>query len=88
LDAEVALDRMKKTSHLHERLTFQSHSRDAMRALLMLCLLLVATEKRAMAYADPGSGSLILQALFAGFVGVLFNIRRLTTWVRDKVSKN
>ena len=37
-----------------------------------------------MAYTDPGSGALIWQALVAGFVGLLFYVRRITTWFNKK----
>ncbi len=35
-------------------------------------------------YTDPGSGALIWQALAAGFVGLLFYVRKLTSWFRAK----
>ncbi len=41
--------------------------------LLALC---VATERRAYAYIDPGSGLLILQNVGAAVTGVLFFFRR------------
>ena len=44
----------------------------------------------ALAYIDPGSGSLLLQILIAGIVGsgVYFRnqVRGLMTWLRHKVS--
>jgi hypothetical protein len=56
--------------------------------LLPVCLLLILTESKAQAYADPGSGSLILQMLFAAVVGALFYVRRFAAWIKKKVSKN
>jgi hypothetical protein len=47
-------------------------------------LLLFATERQAMAYTDPGTGALIWQALVAGFVGLLFYVRRFTTWFKKR----
>jgi hypothetical protein len=56
----------------------------SLRLLSFLLLLLFATEQEARAYTDPGSGMLIWQMLVAGFVGVLFYFRRLTSWFRGK----
>ena len=39
-------------------------------------ILLVATEPRAWAYTDPGSGALLWQALVAAFVGAGFYFRK------------
>ena len=58
--------------------------RDTPRLLLFLLLLSFATERQARAYADPGSGMLLWQMLVAGFVGVMFYFRRLTSWFRGK----
>jgi hypothetical protein len=55
-----------------------------LRLLSFLLLLSFATEHEARAYTDPGSGMLIWQMLVAGFVGVLFYFRRLTSWFRGK----
>ncbi len=49
---------------------------------LSIVLLFVLCERPAMAYTDPGSGTLIIQSLFAGLVGGLFYARRLVKWVR------
>ncbi len=40
--------------------------------------LLLASEHPAHAYIDPGSGSLIYQALLAGLLGLGFTLRRTT----------
>jgi hypothetical protein len=44
--------------------------------ILCLMALCVATERRAYAYIDPGSGLLILQNVGAALTGVLFFFRR------------
>jgi hypothetical protein len=49
---------------------------DALLGLPFVLGLLVACEVRADAYTDPGSGALIWQMLAAGFVGLLFYVRR------------
>ena len=53
------------------------------RAVLAVAVLLAA-ERPLAAYADPGSGALLWQVLVAGFVGALFYLRRLKTWLRGK----
>ena len=45
--------------------------------LLMLLLLFFLFEEPVFAYVDPGAGSLLWQIVVAGFVGVLFYVRRL-----------
>lgn len=44
--------------------------------LAVLCLILL-NEQAAMAYIDPGSGSLIYQAILAALLGVGFTFRRV-----------
>jgi hypothetical protein len=56
--------------------------------LVVLVLLIVATERPAQAYTDPGSGALIWQMLVAGFVGLMFYGRRFLTWFRKKDRKD
>ena len=56
----------------------------ALYTLLLAFLLLAATERQAMAYTDPGSGALILQALFAALAGILFQFRRIKTWFKGR----
>jgi hypothetical protein len=65
------------------RLT-RNRVRFTLRVLPFLLLLSFATERQAHAYADPGSGMLLWQMLVAGFVGVMFYFRRLTSWFRGK----
>jgi hypothetical protein len=57
-------------------------SLQTLRLLPLLLLLLVATERQAKAYTDPGTGALIWQMLVAGFVGALFYVRRFTSWFK------
>ncbi len=44
-------------------------------ALLLSLILLAVTPTYAWAYLDPGTGSMIFQALCAAFVGALFSIK-------------
>jgi len=50
----------------------------------VLVLLLLASEREARAYTDPGSGALIWQMLVAGFVGAAFHFRKFTSWLKRK----
>lgn len=38
-------------------------------------------------YTDPGSGALLWQVLMAGVVGLLFYVRKFTSWFRGKNRK-
>lgn len=60
------------------------------------CMLLVAIvffelifPRRAWAYLDPGTGSLILQIVFAGILGAIFTFkmwwRRVIDFLREKI---
>jgi hypothetical protein len=55
-------------------------------AVLLALLFLAATERQAMAYTDPGSGALLLQALFAVLAGILFQFRRIVSWFKSRNS--
>ena len=55
--------------------------------VLLALLLLAATERQAMAYADPGSGALIWQAAVAGLAGLLFYFRRIRAWFKNRRPK-
>ena len=35
-------------------------------------------------YVDPGSGALLWQILVAGVIGLLFHLRRLTSWLKGR----
>ena len=54
-----------------------------MQILIVVLLLFLASARQAKAYADPGSGALIVQLLAASFVGGLFFFRK---FVRKFVS--
>jgi hypothetical protein len=56
----------------------------AVRALVWIALAMLATEREARAYTDPGSTALIWQMLVAGFAGLLFNLRRITSWFKNR----
>ena len=53
-------------------------------AVLLCLLLLSATERPAMAYADPGSGALIWQAVVGGAFGLMFYFRRILARFRRR----
>jgi hypothetical protein len=57
---------------------------DALLGLPYVLGLLVACEHRADAYTDPGSGALIWQMACAGFVGLMFYVRRFTGWFKAR----
>ena len=46
--------------------------------------LIIAAERPLAAYADPGTGALLWQVLVAGFVGAMFYLRKVTSWLRSK----
>jgi hypothetical protein len=58
--------------------------RDAMRGVALLLGLLVAAEKEARAYTDPGSGALVWQMVVAGFVGGLYYVRKFAMWFKAR----
>ena len=57
----------------------------AKKVLVALSALLVAIPKPAHAYVDPGSGSMFWQIAAAGAIGSLFYVRRMFTWVRERL---
>jgi hypothetical protein len=48
--------------------------------VFLLLVLMAAAEQPAAAYTDPGTGALIWQMVAAGFVGVLFYFRKITSF--------
>lgn len=54
--------------------------------ILIVLLVVIVAESRAFAYADPGSGTLILQILLGALFGVMFYIRRIIAWTRARLS--
>ena len=69
---------------LHSFRHFISRASRPVQVVAALALLLVATERKASAYTDPGSGALIWQMLVAGFVGLMFYLRRFSSWFHKK----
>jgi hypothetical protein len=72
---------MKTSSQIH--LNRNHPSLNAIQIALLVIIWLLCTEQSALAYTDPGSGTLILQMLSAGVVSGLFYIRRFTKWIRN-----
>lgn len=58
----------------------------AIRILLIVLPLLLATPSKAFAYADPGTGAFMYQAAYAVFLGGTFYLRKLLDriWNRRK----
>jgi len=56
--------------------------------MTMLVLLGLAVEQPAAAYTDPGTGALIWQMVAAGFVGVMFYFRRITSFFTRAKNKD
>jgi hypothetical protein len=58
----------------------------AIRILLIVLPLLLATPSKASAYADPGTGAFMYQAAYAAFLGGSFYLRKLLDriWNRRK----
>lgn len=50
----------------------------------LLLVLLLAAERDLKAYADPGTGALLWQAIVAGLIGGLYYLRKLTGYFRRK----
>jgi hypothetical protein len=53
--------------------------------LAALFVLLIATERPAKAYVDPGSGALVWQGMLASLLGAAFYSRRAVAWIKAKV---
>jgi hypothetical protein len=45
---------------------------------------LVAAERPAYGYTDPGTGALLWQMLLAAFVGLGFYFRRIVAWMKHR----
>ena len=54
--------------------------------ILTILFVVIVSEINALAYADPGSGTLILQILLGALFGVMFYIRRIIAWTRRRLS--
>jgi hypothetical protein len=62
--------------------------RSSFKFLPLLLALLVVAERPAKAYTDPGTGALIWQMVAAAFVGVVFYLRKFTSWFRTSRKRN
>jgi hypothetical protein len=58
--------------------------KNIVKAVAGIALLMLATEREASAYTDPGTGAMIWQMLAAGAVGLLFYFRKFITWFKTK----
>jgi len=54
-------------------------------SLLTLLALLLATPKPVHAYVDPGAGTMLWQLAAAAAIGSLFYVRRVFTWMRQRL---
>lgn len=61
----------------------KNRTKQQIRIIAGLFLILLAIPQPAAAYADPGSGALIWQTIAAGLIGSLFYVRRLATRLRN-----
>ena len=57
-------------------------------ALLLLAVAMIATERPALAYVDPGTGAIIWQSILALVAGIAFSFRRINVWFKNRKSKN
>jgi hypothetical protein len=51
-------------------------------ALKVLPIVVILTTKELHAYVDPGTGSMLWQALLAGALGAMFYLRKIVSWFR------
>lgn len=58
--------------------------RSGIASVFFLAMLLIAVERPAQAYTDPGTGALVLQTVTAAFVGFLFYLRKVSGWLRSR----
>jgi hypothetical protein len=59
-----------------------------MAAVVFLMMIgLIATERSALAYVDPGTGAIIWQSMLAMAAGVLFSFRRINMWFKNRKSR-
>lgn len=59
-----------------------------MKTILLTLTLLVCAASPSLAYLDPGTGSMILQALAAGVIAAGLFWRRIISFVRGLFNKN
>lgn len=53
-------------------------------ALIVLAVCMIATERPALAYVNPGSGTIIWQSVLALIAGMAFSFRRITFWFKTR----
>jgi hypothetical protein len=58
----------------------------ALNALLLIAGLVLSTPSKASAYADPGTGAFVYQAVYAAFLGGTFYFRKFLSrfWRRNR----
>jgi hypothetical protein len=68
--------------------TVRSWIRNSLAGVPILVLWIVGSEKEARAYADPGTGAMVLQMLAAALAGSFFYVRKFTTWLKPGKKKD
>jgi hypothetical protein len=56
--------------------------------LFLIALGLIATERPALAYVDPGTGAIIWQSILALVAGIAFSFRRINFWFKNRKGKS
>ena len=75
--------------HMHKHIRrITKHVMQTLYALCGLVLLVIALERPAAAYTDPGSGALILQMAGAAIVGGLFYFRKSLSFLRRFLTRS
>jgi hypothetical protein len=52
--------------------------------IVLLFLLSFISEQPLKAYVDPGSGTMYVQVILCGLLGGIFQLRKITRWIRRK----
>jgi hypothetical protein len=52
--------------------------------LLLIAIGMIATERPALAYVDPGTGAIIWQSILALIAGTMFSLRRINFWFKNR----
>jgi hypothetical protein len=53
-------------------------------ALILIAVCMIATERPALAYVDPGTGAIIWQSVLAFIAGAAFSFRRINSWFKNR----
>ena len=64
--------------------TLHSLALQSVKVLWILVVLLLVSPSKASAYADPGTGAFVYQAMYAAFVGGAFYFRKILTRIWPK----